>query len=300
MSISRRNLMQSGVALAGSLVLASVDAEAAGPAGPLKVQLYTADAPGFLVNSVIVTGEKEALLVDTQFSLAHAHRLVADLLAAGKQLTTVYITHPHPDHYFGIEVIKTAFPGAKVVAAPYVAAAIEKSFPKKIAQWGPKLGANAPSKPTVPAPLAGNTIDLDGHRIEVIGPVQGDAANNTLLWIPSARVLIAGDTVYSGTHVWTASADKAERAEWQKTLDRIEALKPEVVVPGHIKPGTPLTLAGVAHTRAYLNAFDEVAASIKKSDEIIKAMTAKYPSLELAVMLELGAKVAGGDMPKWD
>src|SRR5262249_21336846 len=125
-------------------------------------------------------------------------------------------------------------------------------------------------------------------------------ANNTLLWIASAKTLIAGDTVYSGTHVWTASADHAERAEWQKTLDRIEALKPEVVVPGHIKPGTPLTLAGVAHTRAYLKAFDEVAASTKKSDEIIKAMTAKYPSLELAVMLELGAKVAGGDMPKWD
>ena len=68
----------------------------------------------------------------------------------------------------------------------------------------------------------------------------------------------------------------------------------------YIKPGTPLTLAAVAHTRDYLKAFDQIAASSKKSGEIIKAMTAKYPNLDLGVMLELGAKVAAGEMPKWD
>lgn len=300
MNLSRRDLLVAAAGLGAAGVLASLDRGTAAAQGALKLQLFTSDAGGFLVNSVILAGEKEAIAVDAQFSFANAHRLVAELLATGKRLSKVYITHPHPDHYFGQEVIKTAFPGVEIVAIPPVVAAIEEAFPKKIAQWGPRLGANGPSKAVLPAPLAGNALEVEGHKIEIIGPVQGDAFNNTMLWIPSLKAVIAGDTVYSGTHVWTASTDKAERAQWLKSLDRIEALKPDVVVPGHIKPGTPLTLAGVAHTRGYLEAFDQVVASTRKSDEIIKAMTTKYPNADLALMLELGAKVAAGEMPKWD
>jgi glyoxylase-like metal-dependent hydrolase (beta-lactamase superfamily II) len=299
MLISRRNLLAAAGIAGATAVLASLDGPASA-AAPLKLQLYTADQNGFLVNSVILTGEKEAIVIDTQFSLANAHRLAAELLNAGKRLTSVYITHPHPDHYFGIEVIKAAFPDAKVVAIAPVAAAIETGFPKKIAQWGPKLGANGPSKVSLPALLDAPVLDLEGHKIEVIGPVQGDAAINTMLWIADLKALIAGDTVYGETHVWTASSDQSERGQWLKTLDRIEALKPEVVVPGHIRAGAPLDLSLVRHTRDYLTAFDQVAGSTRKADEIVKAMKAKYANLELGVMLDLGAKVAAGEMPKWD
>ena len=298
MTLSRRNLLGATATIGAATVLASLDPTAAAAQGDLKIQHYTADDNGFRVASVIIAGAKEAILVDAQFSLAHAHRVVADVLGAGKELTTVYITHAHPDHYFGIEVIKTAFPNAKIVATPYVLAGIEKSFPKKIAEWGPKLGPNAPRKPTLPQPLE-TSLALEGHAIEVIGPVQGDVANNTMLWVPGLKALIAGDTVFGGTHVWTASSDKAERAAWLKTLERIEALKPDVVVPGHIG-NTPLTLAAVAHTRDYLKTFDAVAGSTRKVGEIISAMNAKYPGLPLGIILELGAKVAGGEMPKWD
>jgi glyoxylase-like metal-dependent hydrolase (beta-lactamase superfamily II) len=298
--LSRRSLLAATATVGAATILASLDPQAAAAQGALKVQHYVADDGGFRVTSVILTGEREAILVDAQFTLAHAHRVVADLLAAGKVLTTAYITHAHPDHYFGIEVIKAAFPGAKIVATPAVLADIEKGFPKKIADWGPKLGPNAPARPTLPQPLAGNSLALEGHAIEIIGPVQGDNPNNTMLWVPALKALIAGDTLYGGTHVWTASSDKAERQAWLKTLQRIEALQPQVVVPGHLGPGAALTLAAVAQTRDYLTAFDEVAGSTRKSAEIIKAMTAKFPQLALGVILELGAKVAGGDMPKWD
>jgi glyoxylase-like metal-dependent hydrolase (beta-lactamase superfamily II) len=300
MSMTRRNLLAATTTLGAATILASLDRNAAAAQGDFKIQHYTADDNGFRVSSVILTGTKEAILIDAQFALSHAHRVVADVLNAGKELTTVYITHAHPDHYFGIEVIKAAFPNARIVATPFVVVDIEKGFAKKIADWGPKLGANAPAKPTLPLPLSGKTLALDGHTIEVIGPVQGDVANNTMLWIPALKAVIAGDTVYGGTHVWTASTDKAERGAWLKTLDRIDALKPEIIVPGHIGTGTPLTLAAAAHTRSYLQAFDEVAGSTRKADEIVKAMTAKYPQLALGVMLDLGAKVAAGDMPKWD
>jgi len=266
MLISRRNLLAAAGIAGATAVLSSLDGPATA-AGPLNLQLYTADQNGFLVNSVILTGEKEAVLIDTQFSLANAHRLAAELLNAGKRLTTVYITHPHPDHYFGIEVIKAAFPDAKVVAIAPVCAAIEASFAKKIAQWGPKLGANGPTKVSLPAVLDVPILDLEGHRIEVIGPVQGDASINTMLWIADLKAVVAGDTVYGRTHVWTASSDQSERTQWFKTLDRIEALTPAVVVPGHIQPGAPLDLSLVQHTRDYLKAFDQVAGSTRKADD---------------------------------
>jgi glyoxylase-like metal-dependent hydrolase (beta-lactamase superfamily II) len=300
MFLSRRDLLAATAGLGAARVLASTGVADAAAQGALKLQLFTSDANGFLVNSVIVAGEKDAIAVDAQFSFANAHRLVAELLTTGKRLTTVYITHPHPDHYFGQEVIRAAFPGVAIVAIPPVAAAIEAAFVKKIAQWAPRLGANGPSKVLVPMPLAGNTLELEGHAIEILGPVQGDGLNNTMLWIPSLKAVVAGDTVFAGTHVWTASTDAAERAQWRTTLDRIEALKPELVVPGHIKPGTPLTLAAVAHTRGYLDAFDAVVASTKKSNEIVRAMTAQYPNDDLGFVLELGAKVAAGEMAKWD
>jgi glyoxylase-like metal-dependent hydrolase (beta-lactamase superfamily II) len=300
MLMTRRKLVASAGAVAAATVVPPRQGKIAAAQAPLKLQLYTADDAGFLVNSAILAGEREAILIDAQFSFSHAHRLVADLLEAGKQLVTVYITHPHPDHYFGIEVIKSAFPKASVVAIAPVAAAIERAFAGKIAQWSPRLGANGPTRVSLPTPLAENVLTLEGHPIELVGPVQGDSANNTFLWIPSLATVIAGDTVFAGTHVWTASSDRAERAQWLKTLDRIEALRPQVVVPGHIKPAAPLTLAAVSHTRDYIAAFDQVVASTTKSGDVIKAMKARYPDLHLAVALELGAKVAAGEMPKWD
>ena len=125
MSLSRRDLLAAGAALGATTVLAALDrthdrAHAAAE-GALKLQLFTSDDNGFLVNSVILAGEKDAIVVDAQFSMANAHRLVAELLSTGKRLTTVYVTHPHPDHYFGLEVVRAAFPDARIVAIPAVA-----------------------------------------------------------------------------------------------------------------------------------------------------------------------------------
>ena len=83
---------------------------------------------GFLVDSTLVTGDKDAILIDAQFDRADAHRLVAQILESQKNLTTVYITHSHPDHYFGLEVIHQAFPKAKLVALPATVAEIKKTW----------------------------------------------------------------------------------------------------------------------------------------------------------------------------
>jgi glyoxylase-like metal-dependent hydrolase (beta-lactamase superfamily II) len=102
------------------------------PAATLDAKVYTASPEGFLVNSTLVTGAKDAILIDAQFTLADAHRVVAWVIESKKNLTHVYITHSHPDHYFGLEVIKQAFPKAKIVALPATVARIKKTAKAKL------------------------------------------------------------------------------------------------------------------------------------------------------------------------
>src|SRR4051812_17339595 len=117
---------------------------------PLEVTVFTGSPAGFLVDSTIIAGEKDAVLIDAQFDLADAHRLAAQLLESKKNLTTVYITHYHPDHYFGLQVIKQAFPKAKLVALPAALAEIKKTAKPKVAQWAPLYGALIPTDPVLP------------------------------------------------------------------------------------------------------------------------------------------------------
>src|SRR5258708_2088987 len=170
----------------------------------LSVEVVTGSPQGFLVNSALISGEKEAVLIDGQLTLADAHRLVGAILDSKKTLTTVYVTHWHPDHYFGLVVVKQAFPKAKILAQPATIADIKKSWQAKVKQWGPMFGDNLTTKPVIPSPLKGNSITLEGQTLEIHGPVQGDAATNSYVWIPSIKTLVTGDIAYQSTFVWTA------------------------------------------------------------------------------------------------
>jgi glyoxylase-like metal-dependent hydrolase (beta-lactamase superfamily II) len=277
-----------------SLLLLSTLVTFGGPSraraeAPLTVQVLTASPGGFLVDSTLISGEKDAVLIDGQFTLADAHRVVAAILESKKTLTTVYVTHAHPDHYFGLVVIKQAFPGAKLVALPATIADIERTWKAKAAQWAPMFGPNLTARPIVPSPLAGKTIALEGHTLEVHGGVQGDEANSSYVWIPSIKTVVAGDIVYQGVHPWTAETNAESRKAWDKTLQELTALGPTTVVAGHKDPKAPDDLSGVVLTRAYLKAFDEAVASSKSADEAERKIKARYPTLALDVIAHFGA-----------
>jgi glyoxylase-like metal-dependent hydrolase (beta-lactamase superfamily II) len=261
------------------------------PAGSskLQVQVLTASPDGFLVDATLVSGEKDAILVDADFTLADAHRTAAAILDAKKNLTTVYVTHFHPDHYFGLVVLKQAFPKAKIVALPATIAEIKKTWQAKVKQWQPLYGDAIPSKPIVPSPLAGKTLTLEGETLEIHGGVQGDSPNNSYVWIPSAKTVITGDIVYHGVHPWTAETNAAARAAWLKTLDDLSALGATTIVPGHKDPKLKDDATGIDQTRAYLRAFDEALATSKTPDELEAKMKAKYPDVQLAVIVHFGA-----------
>lgn len=275
--------------LAAALVLSAGSAHAE---TKLTATVHTASPTGFLVNSTLVTGDKEAVLIDAQFSLADAYRLVGTILESKKTLTTVYITHSHPDHYFGLVAIKQAFPKAKLVATAAAIAEIKKTWKDKVKQWGPLYGNLVPTQPLIPAPLAGKTITLEGQTLEIRGPAQGDSADNTYVWIPSIKTVIAGDIIYSGVHVWLRETNAEQRKAWIKTLDEIGALGATTVVAGHKDPKAKDDAAAIKATRDYIEAFDAAVASSKTSAEVQHKVKAKYGTYQLDIILQLAADAA--------
>jgi len=295
----RRTLLASALAIGSSLV-APLTAQAA---QPLRLDVYNPGAKSmFPVSSEIVTGQADAVLIDAQFQRNDAEALVQKIKATGKKLTTVYISHSDPDYYFGLDVIQAAFPDAKIVATPQTVAAIQASKDGKLAHWGPILKDNAPRALVVPQPLAGDSIELEGRKIQVVG-LDGPTPERSFAWIPSLKAVVGGIPVSANIHVWVADTQTPEsRRDWIKTLGRIEALHPKTVVPGHYLPNAngsaPYSLASVKFTRDYLRAFEAETAKAKDSTALIAAMKKRYPTLQDVSSLELGAKVIKGEM-KW-
>ena len=282
--------------IAASLAIAFTGTQAA---QALTVKVYNADGNSFNVNSTLVVGEKEAMVIDAGFTRADALRIAANVLDSGKQLTTIYVSQADPDYYFGVETLKEFFPNADVVTTPAVLAKLAPKVSGKVAFWGPKMGANAPRKPVLPRALEGNTLTLEGQTIEIRG-TQGLLAHRPYAWIPSLKAIVGTIGVFGNMHVWTADTQsKAERAAWVTQLDEMAALKPALVVPGHMKAGTLMDASAITFTKDYLQTFEKNLTAHKTSAALIPAMKQAYPQvIDGALSLDIGAKVNTGEM-KW-
>lgn len=269
-------------------------------ANTLTMEVYN---PGensvFPVSSEIISGKHEVALIDAQFQRNDAEALVKKIKATGKKLTIIYISHSDPDFYFGLDVIKAAFPQAKIIASPGTITAINASKESKMAYWGPILKENAPQAIIVPQPLQGDSFTLDGQKIEVKG-LTGPTPDRTYVWIPVLQAVVGGVAVAGNNiHPWLADNQSVKsRADWQQTLASIKALKPQVVVPGHFLPGAAQSLESVTFTQHYLTTLESELPKTKNSSELIAAMNKHYPDLKDGSSLDLSAKVLKGEM-KW-
>lgn len=292
--MSRHGLLRSLFAAAALLGAAGVFAASA---EPLRLEVYN---PGekaiFAVSSELLVGQREAMLIDAQFSRADAEQLVKRIQASGKTLSTIYISHGDPDFYFGLDVLKAAFPEAKILATAQTVAHIQATKDAKLAYWGPILKDNAPTSLVVPEPLKGDQLKLEGHALKVVD-LKGPSPDRTVLWIPSLKTVVGGVPVESGSHVWTADTQtQASRQAWVAMLDRIEALQPRRVVPGHFTGEEPKGLDGVRFTRDYLKALEAELPKARDSAALVEAMKRRYPNLPGEEGLELSAKVLKGEM----
>jgi len=266
---------------------------------PLTVKIFNAGSGSFNVNSTLIYGEKEAMVIDAGFTRADALRIAANVLDSGKQLSIIYVSQADPDYYFGVETLKEFFPKAQVVTTPAVLEKLSAKMAAKVAFWGPKMGLNAPRTPVIPQALSINSITLEGQTIEIRGTT-GVLAHRPYAWIPSIRTIVGNIAVFGNTHVWTADTQSsAERSAWIAQLDEMAALKPALVVPGHMSAGTSVDASAISFTKTYLQTFEKNLATSKDSTALINAMKLSYPQLtEGGMSLEIGAKVNKAEM-KW-
>jgi hypothetical protein len=264
----------------------------------LKIKVYNASENSFGVASVIVSGKTDAVLIDAQFTLADAEKVAQEIKTSGKKLTTIFVSHGDPDFYFGLEVFKKYFPEVTAYASPATVEHIKATAQKKLEVWGERLGKNITSNVILPQVLKGNTIDLEGQKLEIIG--LEEFPNKTFVWIPSIKAAVGGINVFGTTfHLWMADAQTAEaRKSWITVLDKITALHPEIVIPAHANTNSPFDITTVNHTKNYIQFYEEALKTNKTSESLIATLKAKYPTLTFDTALMIGAKVNTGEM-KW-
>ena len=259
---------------------------------------FPAGGNGFFRAPVLLSGPSEALLIDGGFTYPDGRALAEAIKATGKTLTTIYISQSDPDYYFGLKPVREAFPHARVIAASATVEAIKGNVDKKLAAWGPKLNDNGPQTQAdivFPEAFDGPTLTVDGETVEIV-PAEG-LANRRYLWVPSLNAVFGGVLIFSGVHVWTADTPTREqRAAWIANLDKIAARNPSIVIPGHMDPVAATGVAAIDHTKAYLLAFEEELAKGGDSTTLKAALDARFPNLGMGVALDIGSKVATGEM----
>ena len=281
--------MTGGMFLFGLTLIAALPSFAKDQAFSTKV--FTSPDDQFWVNSTIIEGAHEVMLVDAQLTKTSAEKVLQEIRETKKPLSIIYITHEHADHFLGLEVFKQAYPAVRIVANSAVVERIKKVYPEKIEKWKKILGAGASSHAVAIEKFDADFIDLEGSRIQIIKSVRGDTDENTMLWLPEQRLLIAGDVVFNNMHVYTAETDSGARGEWLNTLKRIRALEPSVVIPGHSKVGAPLDAStAVDFTERYLVVFEEELKRAENPEGLVESMKARFPSADLILSVERGAK----------
>lgn len=267
----------------------------------LSTKVFFSDEKGFEVASVIVIGKTNAVLIDAQWTLSNAHRVIAEITETGKHLETIYVTHAHPDHYFGLGVIAEAFPSARVTALASVARTINRQFFGKLDHWEKVIGPTNVCRKTVNIEsLSQNYIELEGQRIEIIPEVMGDMKYNSAIWIPSIKTLYGSDILFNQAHPFTCELTAEERQQWIRDIERLEKIGAEVIIPGHQKPGVPFDSSSCSFTQDYLVATEEELAKTKDEGCFYYAMVRHFPDANLFISNEMNAGVfKGGKNWNW-
>jgi len=230
-------------------------------------------------SSTLIYGKNDAILVDAFLAIEHTNHLADSIAATGKNLTYIYITHPHGDHFYGLQLLLDRFPDAVAIATPAVAKDCAEQVRPEVINgfWAPRFPGQIPEKLAVPKAIDGNEFELEGEKLVIIQTGFSDTHDSTSLYVPSIGLIVAGDVAYNGVHLYLAETTRETRKEWRNSLDRLAALQPLSVVAGHKQPSLPDDPAILTATRKYLEDFDRLNDETTTNLELYNQMLLLYP-----------------------
>ena len=230
-------------------------------------------------SSTLIYGRRDAVLVDAFLTVEQTQALVEWVAASGKNLTTIYVTHGHGDHFFGLGALLDRFPNARAVATPDVVKVMHKqASPEYVATfWKPRYPTQIPERLVIAEELKGNVIDLEGHELVAVEVGHTDTDHTTCLHVPSVDLVVAGDAAYNDVHLYLAESNGQTRKEWIAALDKIETLKPRAVIAGHKKAEKDDSPRIIEETRQYIRDFESLAKMTTTARELYDKMLELYP-----------------------
>jgi glyoxylase-like metal-dependent hydrolase (beta-lactamase superfamily II) len=230
-------------------------------------------------SSTLIYGRRDAVLVDALLTVEQTQALVEWVAASGKNLTTIYVTHGHGDHFFGLGALLDRFPNARAVATPDVVKVMRKQASREYVAtfWKPRYPTQIPERLVIAEELKGNVIDLEGHELVAVEVGHTDTDHTTCLHVPSVDLVVAGDAAYNDVHLYLAESNGQTRKEWIAALDKIETLKPRAVIAGHKKAEKDDSPRIIEETRQYIRDFESLAKMTTTARELYDKMLEVYP-----------------------
>jgi glyoxylase-like metal-dependent hydrolase (beta-lactamase superfamily II) len=230
--------------------------------------------------ATLIYGARDAVLVDAFMTVKQANALADWVAARGKNLTTIYITHGHGDHWFGVGTLLERFPHAKAVATPNAVKVMRQNASPEALEgiWKPGFPGQIPDKLVIADELKGNVIDLEGHELVAVELGHTDTDYTTCLNVASLGLVVAGDAAYNDVHLYLAESNAQTRQEWIAALDAIESLNPRAVVAAHKRPENDDHPRIIEETRQYIRDFDRLAETTTSAQDLYDRMLELYPN----------------------
>jgi glyoxylase-like metal-dependent hydrolase (beta-lactamase superfamily II) len=225
----------------------------------------------------LIHAERDAVLVDPPLTSAQAETVGNWVEATGKNLTHIFATHGHGDHWFTAGILAERF-GAEVVATEGTIAEMHRNVALRPQFWDKLFPGQIPDAPVTAVTVPGNRFTLEGHELHIVEVGHSDTDETSVLHVPDLELVVAGDVVYNGVHQYLAESANGGRDAWRKAITVVEDLRPRWIVTGH-KNRELDDDAGraIAETRLYLDAIDELLAKHEEPLGFFNAMLERFP-----------------------
>lgn len=232
------------------------------------------------ITSTLISGARDAVLVDPPLTTGQAAEVGDWIAASDRRLRGIYVTHGHGDHWFGAIPLLQRFPDAVVYATAgtsrHMAAQNAPDFRRGF--WDAIFPGELPAGHVGVSVVDETGFELDGELLVPVEVGHTDTDATTLLHVPSIDLLVAGDAVYNGVHLYLAeSGGTAGLDQWLAALDTAERLHPATVIAGHKNPDAPDDPAQIAATRRYLTDARRLLESCDRATDFYQGMLALHP-----------------------